>query len=312
MKRRAKLSLRRSSQKLKKPNVIDYIPETQDYLNKAAKSVSGFAASLSTSACQETAKISGAESTSLDHPSVKEDTFLDEATDDGSCHGCDVGSQDHPNDMNCESVSVCNMGPGSGHQMESDRDMEECGDTDNAIPSSSSGMSCNSTVESDSEQVDYITHPTPEFDLCTHYYDDHSNPALYSLSSDDVAQFEDFSAPRRTERTQSNPSIKRQTSLLSFMSRTSRSNSESFSSPSVSSDDGRQGSACTSLPNVVMAAGKRKATNHGNSQSSRMNGQADRTVSESSGETSGRTKRMCPFYKRIPGTLYSSDAVLVL
>ena len=103
-----------------------------------------------------------------------------------------------------------------GHQMESERDMEECGDTDDAIPSSS--VSCNSKVESDSEEIDCVTDPTPEIglchrpytpetDLCTQYCDD-SNSALYSLSSDDIACFDDFSVPPYTERTQSNPSIK--------------------------------------------------------------------------------------------------------
>ena len=116
------------------------------------------------------------------------------------------------------------------------RDMWESGDTDDAIPSSS--VSCNSKVESDSEEIDCVVYYlyTPEIELCTRYCDDDSNPALYSLSSDDVAQFEDFSVPPHTERTQSNPSIRQQTSLLSFMTRTtcSRSNSESVLAPSGS------------------------------------------------------------------------------
>ena len=304
MKRRAKLSLRRNSQKLKKPHVIEYTPGTQGYLNKASHNVGGFVASLLTPSCQQTAEMridssgditetSGPESTPLDHPNVCENT---------ATHDCDVGSQEHPTDpmaMSCESASVGDVSPGSGHQMESERDVEEYGDTDDTIPSSS--VSCNSKVESDLEEVDFITDPTHEIDLYTHCCDDHSNPALYSLTSDDVAQFEDFGTPHR-DRTQSNPSIKRQTSLLSFMSRTSRSNSESPLTLSTN----KQQTASTSLADSVMPTGKGKATN-------RVNGQADTgsQVSEENG-TSGRTKRTCPFYKRIPGTLYINDTVLVL
>ena len=43
--------------------------------------------------------------------------------------------------------------------MESERDMEECGDTDDAIPSSS--VSCNSKVESDSEEIDCVIDHIP-------------------------------------------------------------------------------------------------------------------------------------------------------
>ena len=62
----------------------------------------------------------------------------------------------------------------------------------------------------------------------------------------------------------------------------------------------QQTTAGTSLlANTVMPTGKGKARN-------RVNGQADMD-SQASGssernESSGRTKRTCPFYKRIPGT----------
>ncbi len=303
MKRRAKLSLRRNSQQLKKPNITEYTPETQSHghLNKATQSLSGFVASLSSSSSfQGTAgdgdtgaeTITGPEPALLDHSNVSGSAFLDEVFD----HDCDIGSQDYP--MSCESPSVCDVSSGSGHQMESEGDVEECGDTDDAIPSSS--VSCNSNLESNSEEIDCVVDPTPEIDLCTQYSDDCSNPALYSLSSDDIAHFDDFSVP---ERTQSNSSMKRQTSLLSFMtrSRTSidRLNSESALSPSMTSDCQQQTAAGTSLlANATMATGKGKATN-------RVNGQADMdsraSGSSEKNRSSGRTKRTCPFYKRIPG-----------
>jgi hypothetical protein len=306
MKRRAKLSLRRNSQKLKKPNITEYTAETQSHghLNKATQSLS---TSLSSSSSfQGTAgdgdtgaeTITGPEPALLDHSNVSGSAILDEVFD----HDCDVGSQDYP--MSCESPSVCDVSPGSGHQMESEGDVEECGDTDDAIPSSS--VSCNSKLESNSEEIDCVVDPTPEIDLCTQYCDDCSNPALYSLSSDDIAHFDDFSVP---ERTQSNPSMKRQTSLLSFMtrSRTSRSNSESVLFPSTSSDCQQQTAAGTSLlANAAMAIGKRKATN-------RVNDQAD-IDSQASGSSQGngsggRTKRTCPFYKRIPGRSRHTDTM---
>ena len=302
MKRRAKLSLRRSSQKVKKPNTIDNIPEIQGHLNKATQSLTSFVASLSTSSCQQTAaeirsdsditasitETSRPESAPLDHPNGSESACFD--------NDCGIGSQDCPADtMSCEAASVCDMDPGSGHQMEIEGDVEEYGDTaDDAIPSSS--ISSDSKAESNSEEVDCVVDPTPEIDLCTQYCDDHSNPALYSLTNDDIAQFEDFSVPRHTEQTQSNPSIKRQTSLLSFMSRTSRSSSESPSTTSMS----KQRTGITSLADSTMPNGKGRARNRVNGQSS--TGSQVSGSSEGSG-ASGQTKRTCPFYKRIPGTV---------
>ena len=304
MKRRARLSLRRNIQKPKKPNTAEYtLSETHGHLSKATQgqSLSGFVAN--STSCQETAGdaigggettgIPGPEPASLDHPNVSGSAILDEVF----AHDCDVGSPDHP--MSCKSPSVSDVSPSSGHQMESKRDVEESGDTDDAIPSSS--MSCDSKVESDSEEIDCIVDPTPEVELCTQNCDDDSNPALYSLSSDDMAQFEDFSVPPHTERTQSNPSIRRQTSLLSFMTRTtrSRSNSESVLAPSMSSYCKQQTTAGTSLlANAVMPTGKEKATNRENDRSD-MDSQASGS-NEGNGR-SGRTKRTCPFYKRIPG-----------
>ena len=299
MKRRAKLSLKRSNQKLKKPHVIDCSLESHDYLNKSCKSshtVSGFVASLSTPSCQETAEVrkvgdigeaSGPELAPIDHPNVRDNTFPEEAT-----HDCEVSSLDNPTDsMSCESTDVS---LGSGHQIELERYVEECGDTDDAILSS--GVSCNSKEEFNSEDVDCITGPTPKIDLCTHYCDDHSNPALYALSSDDMAQFEDFDVPR-TQRTHSNPSIKRQTSLLSFMSKTSRSNS---TTPSMNSDcsNSKQQTAGISLANSSIPTGIGKVTN-------RVNGQAGTGSQVSKSSEGNGTKRTCPFYKRIPGTLYN-------
>lgn len=299
MKRRAKLSLKRNNQKLKKPHLIDYTSESGGYLNKSPHTVSGFVASLSAPSHQETVETrrdddideaSGPELTPTDHPNVRDSAFLEEATRD-----CEVGSIDHhPTDpVSCESADVS---LGSGHQMESERYVEEYGDTDDAIPCSS--VSCNSKEEFNSEEVDSITDPTPEIDVCTHYCDDHSNPALYTLSSDDMAQFEDFSTTcmPRTQRTQSYPSVKRQTSLLSFMSKASRSNS---TTPSMNSDSKQQTAGHgTSLANSCIPTGKGKVTNRVNVETG-----THSQISESS--EGNRTKRMCPFYKRIPGTLYN-------
>ena len=128
MKRRARLSLRRNSQKSKKPNITEYtLSETHGHLCKATQSLSGFVASLSSStSCQETAggaigdgeTIAGPEPASLNHSNLSGSAFLD-------AHDCDVGSQDHP--MSCESPSVCDVSPGSGHQMESERYVGEWG-----------------------------------------------------------------------------------------------------------------------------------------------------------------------------------------
>ena len=306
MKRRARLSLRRNIQKPKKPNITEYtLSETHGHLSKATQgqSLSGFVASISScTSCQETAGggigggettgIPGPEPASLDHPNISGSAFLDEVF----VHDGDVSSQEP---MSCGSSSIYDVSPSSGHQMESERDIEESGVTDDAIPSSS--VSCDSKVESDSEEIDCVVDPTPEIEPCTQYCDDDSNPALYSLSSDDMAQFEDFSVPPHTERTQSNPSIRRQTSLLSFMTRTtcSRSNSESVMAPSTSSYCKQQTTAGTSLlANMVVPTGKEKATNRVNCQSD-MDSQASGS-NEGNGR-SGRTKRTCPFYKRIPG-----------
>ena len=299
MKRRAKFSLKRNSQKLKKPHIVDSIcqpgvPENQGLLNKGPQTVSGFVASLSASSNLDTAATRDGDSRpELAPVGHSNDDFLDEATSD-----CVV---DHPTDpMSCEPVSVCDANPGSGHQMESERRLEECRDTGDAIPSSN--VSCNSNEESGLEEVDFITDPTPESDLCTHY-DDLSNPSVYALSSDDVAQFEDFSMPH-THRTQANPSVKRQTSLLSFISRTSSTNSKFPPTPSMSSDS-KQQIAGTSSANTILPTGKGgkgKGTN-------RMIVQGDTGSQVSVGSdrtgTNGRVKRTCPFYKRIPGIVIS-------
>ena len=275
---------------------MDFKTEGSGCVNKALRTVSDFVASLSTTSSpgnEETSGPvpagSGPDFNTTSHSKVRDNAFLGEGSSDG-----EVSATDHSvMAMSYESISAS---PGcSVHQIESERDLEENGNTGDAVLPTC--IFCEDL--SSAREIDSVADPMPENGVCTHYCydDDDSNPSLYTLSSADMAEFEDFSVPR-THRAQANPPIKRQTSLLSFMSKSSKSgpstNSKQWSVAGISQVDG------------VIPTDSGKAANTAVVQS----GSDVRASGGCEGNrTNGRIKRTCPFYKRIPGSMYNNGTM---
>ena len=296
MKRRVKLSLKKDHDKQKRVRVTE-CRRQEDRLRQATSDSVPLASGSASASSLKTALDDGDSlEMQLASSSATGDcskTLLGTLASGGDCEVSSC-SQDYPM-MSCGSVDCDDDAPPSsesGHQMETEGGTEEDeGKVGGSIFCCPGGAPFNSEQELGLEDVDRVSDPisqNDDSDLCTQY--ELSNTAQYSLSSSDVAHFEDFSMPLRPK---ANPSVKRQTSLLSFMSRTSNS------APSLySKDNHRLPTSCSSL--ACCSTGKRKEAVPTYAQSDTEIQTFD--SSRGSGRNS-RAKRSCPFYKKIPGRL---------
>ena len=292
MKRRVKLSLKKDHDKQKRVRVTDCRRQEDRLRQATSDSVPLASASSLKTALDDgdSLEMQLASSSATDDCSK---TLLGTLASGGDCE-VSSSSQDYPM-MSCGSVDCDDdalPSSESGHQMETEGGTEEDeGKVGGSIFCCPGGAPSNSEQELGLEDVDRVSDPisrNDDSDLCTQY--ELSNTAQYSLSSSDVAHFEDFSMPLRPK---TNPSVKRQTSLLSFMSRTSNS------APSLNSKDNhRLPTPCSSLASCSTGKGKVAVPTHAQSDTEIQTFDSSR----GSGRNS-RAKRSCPFYKKIPGRL---------
>lgn len=186
--------------------------------------------------------------------------------------------------MSCEST----VSP-SGHQMESERAVEEVKLGDDLIGPSSSVSLC--SKQEPIEDVDRVIDPLAVSENTTDNPCTHDHP-LPTLSSSEMARFEDFSMPHQPQG--ANPTIHRQTSLFSFMSRTDRSMSTSAVQVTDESEDRRRLAAHRSSVSELQRAVEKEGVPALHQYN---------TAGSQASERNDRGKRMCPFYKRIPGKL---------
>lgn len=305
MKRRAKLSLKRNSDKPKRTRTIDdgqqrgSLDEEIRRDSLATASGTAIASSLGEadpavgdSDVLESRLVSSISS------SVGDEAFLASlASNDGDCRGEAPGSLDYP--MSCHSVETnscdvpCSSRPaGSGHQMETEEFVEE---GKNIVISSHSDPSSQSPEQDTGlENIDYVADPVSDSnddDLCTQF--DSTDTTQYTLLISDIAEFEDFDVPPRPC---ANPSIKRQTSLLSYMS-----GANSSSSPvtaTVISNDKHRPPCNSSSRSSCELAGSRKGEGPAPVQCDTA------TQASDCSRRNSKVKKTCPFYKKIPGIIH--------
>ena len=285
MKRSARLSLKRKNGLHKRPHVTE-IPQQKDvhldlYSRPSQYVPLALPTSDSTSNCGTA--VSSRDGDINDGP----DLFS------GVDSKCFLSSESNSETSSCQDTLMScesTLSP-SGHQMESERAVEEVKLGDDPIAPSSSVSLC--SKQEPIEDVDRVVDPlavsensTDMIDPCTHDY------PLPTLSSSEMARFEDFSMPHQPQG--ASPPVHRQTSLFSFMSRTHRSMSTSAVQVTDESEDRRRLAAHRSsvgeLQKVVEKGGAPELHQYN-------------TAGSQASERNDRAKRMCPFYKRIPGKL---------
>ena len=265
--KRARLSLKRKNVHCKKPDIKDF---PQQYERPSQGPVPG--------------SVSGSELETADADGDDDTVDADKATtpnlnDDAFLVGLDSGgdyevknSQDYPMSLDRNSVD-------SGHQMETESVAEEDGDEGDLMPPHSTP--CCPTSDAGVVEVDCATDPVSVDDLCTHY-----GLSDTALSVEEFTQFEDFGMQYN------NSSVKRQTSLLSFMTRTSSSTSSSVPTNSMGLTD----NTCMSSASKPAGTGKRAIPAF-----SPLDTGMQPAGGSQGNKTDARAKRTCPFYKRIPG-----------
>lgn len=292
MKRRARLSLKRSSASHKRRHVTETPrqsvcgPRHRGSLACPSGSPPKFVIEedeQTSSLCPTEDNPRECNNTEADEPSASPTFFA------SSGDWAVSASQDCP--MCCDFVSVNSVAApaGSGHQMETKIISEGDGST---LPSPRASTACSERKLDFIEDIPHVTDPIleREDDLWTEV--DEAIPTHYVPSSGVNTQFKQFNMQYRSHST---PTIKRQTSLLSFLSKTNTSTQASSSNPIGNSKE-----ACELSTGCSSSANNLTGINKGEFPTVSQSHTGIKFAEHSQGNNT-RVKRTCPFYKRIPG-----------
>ena len=290
MKRRVRLSLKRSSESRKRrhvtetPRQSDGGPGSLTCLSRSAPKFVIEEDDQDSSLCPtETREYNNTEA---DGRSVGQTFFASLSSEDWAVSG----SQDCP--MSCDLVTVNSVDAptGSGHQMETKIIPGADDDNSSMLLSPSVSTACSERESDIIEDIDRVTDPIfeSENDLWTTQVNK-ATPTRHVPSSGDNTKLEQFSAQYRSHST---PCIKRQTSLLSFLSRTNISTHASSSNPIRNSKEPSK---------LITSSSANNLTGNGKGESPTVQSHNGIQFAEYCQGNNARVKRTCPFYKRIPG-----------